>query len=624
MSDAASEVRGRPRMTITLQRALLTLLAAAFVATLVPAGVVLDHRLRSALEVKARRELLLGPGFLGDLNRARADALMMHAKEAAHTAGLGSALAADRVGPALRLLQGGVVADGERPVLVDARGRVMQGPRGASALAVETRAGQMPVAFVADSGAVWRVALAPVQLGGRWVGAAGVVVDAGRVLAGTLAGLTASDIVVLGGNGRTVAGAFADSLPGAAPDSAMAWEGDGRVHVMTLRSGQRYWVTVAPLGSAGCVVFLRSIDRELAALPVLRRAGLVVGSAALLVVLLLGMLIAAGLARPVRALAEAADRLAQGDFDAPLKGSSLREVDRMAIAFDRMRRALASRLDELRRANRELALGKERLEALQAEMIQRDRLVASGRLVAGLAHEIRNPVANVRNCLELIHRRVEGDAEAREFADLAIDELLRMHELAEQMLDLHRPMDPGASRCDVGAVAARVAALFRAAVRDARWRLVVDGAADGLAAIGPDDLKQVLLALLDNAREAMPGGGLIEIRLGTRSGARTVDVVDTGPGIPPDVLPRIFDPLFTTKSGLDGVGLGLFVAEGVVRRHGGRLSAGNRTDGRTGAWFRVELRSAAPGQGDTDAGRFRGATSPDAAAVAADRTELRP
>ena len=79
--------------------------------------------------------------------------------------------------------------------------------------------------------------------------------------------------------------------------------------------------------------------------------------------------------------------------------------------------------------------------------MQRDRLGAAGRLVAQLAHEIRNPIASLRNCLELIRRRVDDDPEAREFADLAIDELLRMHELAEQMLDLNRPRDPGAQRC---------------------------------------------------------------------------------------------------------------------------------------------------------------------------------
>ena len=79
--------------------------------------------------------------------------------------------------------------------------------------------------------------------------------------------------------------------------------------------------------------------------------------------------------------------------------------------------------------------------------MQRERLAATGRLVVQLAHEIRNPVASLRNCLELIRRRVTDDPEALEFADLAIDELLRMHELAEQLLELNRPRDRGAPVC---------------------------------------------------------------------------------------------------------------------------------------------------------------------------------
>ena len=115
----------------------------------------------------------------------------------------------------------------------------------------------------------------------------------------------------------------------------------------------------------------------------------------------------------------------------------------MSTTFDSMRRALAARLEELGHANVELVDRNARLTALQSDLMQRDRLDAAGRLVAQLAHEIRNPIASLRNCLELIRRRVEHDPEALEFTDLAIDELLRMHELAEQMLDLNRPRDTG-------------------------------------------------------------------------------------------------------------------------------------------------------------------------------------
>ena len=113
-------------------------------------------------------------------------------------------------------------------------------------------------------------------------------------------------------------------------------------------------------------------------------------------------------------------------------------------------------------ANQELEDRQQRLVVLQAELVQRDRLASAGRLLAQLAHEIRNPIASIRNCLEVLRRRTADEPEAQEFADMAIDELLRMHELTEQMLDVHRPRDPENSSCEVTQVAKEVANLLKA------------------------------------------------------------------------------------------------------------------------------------------------------------------
>lgn len=104
--------------------------------------------------------------------------------------------------------------------------------------------------------------------------------------------------------------------------------------------------------------------------------------------------------------------------------------------------------------------------------------------------------------------------------------------------------------------------------------------------IPPDALKQVLFNLVENAREAAESGGAIEIRTGADDVA-WLEVVDDGPGIPEEELPRLFDAFYTTKGGVTGVGLGLFVAEGLVRRYGGRVEGSNRSEG--GARFRVEI-----------------------------------
>jgi signal transduction histidine kinase len=415
-----------------------------------------------------------------------------------------------------------------------------------------------------------------------------------------VAALTRSDVLILGARGALTAATTNDTLAAIIAQHAARDARDG--HVREVRNGgHRYLVATAALGDVATMVFVRDLSRDLAVLPAFRRVIVASGVAALLLGLLLGAAAALRLARPVGALADAADRLAAGDVGAPLMRSSIREIARLSGAFDAMRRALAARIDEVTRANRELADRQARLEAAQSEILQRERLAVSGRLVAEIAHEIRNPVANMRNCLEIVRRRVDGDPEGREFTDLAIDELLRMHELAEQMLDLNRPRDPAVRVCDVGVVVREVVALVSAGLPPEVLTLAVDrGAGAGpRAAVAPDALKQVLLNLVQNAREAITqqpraasAPGRITITVRDDAGRVMIDVTDDGPGIPADVLPRIFDPFFTTKGAVHGVGLGLFVAEGLVRTAGGRLTASNAAGG--GASFHVELPAASP------------------------------
>jgi signal transduction histidine kinase len=287
--------------------------------------------------------------------------------------------------------------------------------------------------------------------------------------------------------------------------------------------------------------------------------------------------------------------MAQGSFDAPLPTSRIDEVARVAEQFGEMRASLDRRMSELRDANDALADRNARLGALQADLMQRDRLAASARLVGQLAHEIRNPVANLRNLLELIRRRSGDNPGVVEFADLAIDELLRMHELAEQMLDLNRPRDPSAKACAPTLVAREVARLAVAGAPDGALVVDVRGPDDAFAAMAPDALKQVFVNLVQNAREAVSqSDGLrqAEIHIDVRAtGASiSIDVADNGPGIPETERSRIFDPFYSTKSEMAGVGLGLFVAEGLVRSAGGRLTVRNAPTG--GALFEIELRGA--------------------------------
>ena len=369
---------------------------------------------------------------------------------------------------------------------------------------------------------------------------------------------------------------------------------DGRAHAIDV-GGRMFLAVSAPLGTDSTVVFTRDRAAELAMISELHRMAAISIAVALLVALVLGTWLAARIARPVRELSNAASAMAQGTFDAPLPTSRIDEVARVAEQFGEMRRALSRQMSELRDANEALADRNARLGALQADLMQRDRLAASARLVAQLAHEIRNPVANLRNLLELIKRRANDNPKVTEFADLAIDELLRMHELAEQMLDLNRPRDPAATTSVPTRVASEVARLAVAGALDGLLMVEVRGPDDATAVMPPDALKQVLVNLVQNAREAVAQENPtrradITIDVRRTDGSVVVAVGDNGPGIPDAERSRIFDPFYSTKSELAGVGLGLFVAEGLVRSAGGRLMVGTSPAG--GALFEIELRAA--------------------------------
>jgi signal transduction histidine kinase len=582
---------------VSLQRALLLLITVALIAGIVPAGVLIDQRLAREIESRARGDLAQAPRLLGDYDMAIAEGLRMHAKEVARSPGVLRALRAGNRSAGVRAATDARGGFGDRTVLVTAGGESWSGPPPGAELLAATRRGETPVSVVSDSGTLHSIALAPVTLDGQWLGAAGVTTALGRPAASTLAALTRSDVLILAERGSVTATTTSDTIAKTIASLAGQWSHNELVREITA-GGNRFLVAAAPLGDVATVVFVRDLTRDLAVLPNFRRIIALSGVGALLLGVLLGTVAAVQIARPVRSLADAADRLAAGDSTGPLMPSAIREVHRLSHAFDAMRDALAGRMREVIEANRELADRQARLTAAQSEILQRERLAVSGRLVAELSHEIRNPIANVRNCLEIIRRRVQHDAEGREFTELAIDELLRMHELAEQMLDLNRPRDPAMRSCRAASVAREVARLV--SVGEAEPTVTVSAAVDPDAAIAPDALKQVLLNIVRNAREAtaqQQSAGRtqserVEIALGESGGRVRIDVYDSGPGIPVDVLPRIFDPFFTTKGDVQGVGLGLFVAEGLIRAVGGRITAANAPDG--GAHFLIELPQAQP------------------------------
>jgi len=302
-------------------------------------------------------------------------------------------------------------------------------------------------------------------------------------------------------------------------------------------------------------------------------------------------------ARPVERMLDAAERSGRGAGAlAPLGPPGDQGgpgLSRAAVAFERTAAALAEerahlhdKVRELERVNREIASARE-------ELSRAERLAAVGRLAAGVAHEVGNPLGAITGYVALARARAEAGAPSADVIDFLAriaGETERIDSIVRELLDFARPQPPALHPVPLGAAletALRLAQL-QERFRSVRARVELP---DALPPVLADvrRLAQVFLNLFLNAADAMRGQG--EIRVSARRDGAWVEVVvaDGGPGIAPEDLPRIFEPFFTTKAPGLGSGLGLSVCHGILESFGGTI-AGESSE--AGASFRLRFRTA--------------------------------
>jgi PAS domain S-box-containing protein len=209
---------------------------------------------------------------------------------------------------------------------------------------------------------------------------------------------------------------------------------------------------------------------------------------------------------------------------------------------------------------------------LEQQIRNSEKLASVGKLAAGVAHEINNPLGGILNCLYNLRKGGVPQARQEEYWASMEHGVRRVQKIVRQLLDFSQQHEPEFSPADINRIVEQVLVLTTHLFAPNRIKLETL-LGQGLPSVIVDShmIEQVLMNLILNAVQAMKNGGSLTIRTSVVEGICLVEVGDTGSGIPPSVLPRVFDPFFTTKGEGEGTGLGLSVNLGIVERHGGKI-----------------------------------------------------
>jgi signal transduction histidine kinase len=228
------------------------------------------------------------------------------------------------------------------------------------------------------------------------------------------------------------------------------------------------------------------------------------------------------------------------------------------------------------------------LKTAQDHLLHTEKLAAVGELSAKIAHEVNNPLSIISNYLMLIQKRAGESTDVDEYLSIVTQEVSRIARIVRQLLDFNRPHKVTRKPLDVIAVIEDVLNLLEYQLANQKINITRQYDENLPRIVGvAEQLKQVFLNIILNARDFMPEGGDLTVTAELLDEQIRLAVVDTGPGIPEEVLPHIFEPFFTTKGDEAGTGLGLSVCYGIIKDHGGKIVAQNKIDG--GSQFVVYL-----------------------------------
>jgi signal transduction histidine kinase len=278
---------------------------------------------------------------------------------------------------------------------------------------------------------------------------------------------------------------------------------------------------------------------------------------------------------PVQRLARATYSIARGNWEERLSISGTDELGQLTESFNIMAQSLIAKRDELEDTYRALSL--------------RDRMAEIGKFSTIIAHELKNPLGIINGAVDILDKPSTAPELHATMVGYIKDEVRRLNKIIEDFLAFARPAPPQKQLCDLNDVVRKLANHF-CVPEDLQKNVTlhVELGPQMQAEIDEDQIYQVLLNLANNAVQAMDQDGSITLRTDCHEGLITLQVADTGPGIPPDMREKVFEPFFTTKT--QGTGLGLAIVKKFIESHQGGISIAEAPGG--GTVFNIYLPGA--------------------------------
>jgi signal transduction histidine kinase/CheY-like chemotaxis protein len=287
--------------------------------------------------------------------------------------------------------------------------------------------------------------------------------------------------------------------------------------------------------------------------------------------------------RPLRELRNSVEAVGRGDFSQRIEVHSNDEYGELATVFNQM-------MENLNASHAEIQRTLERLKSTQDQLLQTEKLSAIGKFVAGVAHELNNPLTGVIGFSEMLQDTGINEHQ-QNYLNRIIDSAERCHKIVQSLLSFSRRRRVERESININQLIESTIEIFKYELPVSNIEVTLDFASDlPSLLIDPHQIQLVFLNILNNARQAIESqqsSGLIHITTELVEDHVRISFRDNGPGIPSENLSQIFDPFFTTKSVGDGTGLGLSLSYGIIREHDGTITARNN-DGK-GVTFIIDL-----------------------------------